>query len=122
MKDIYTIKLKPNAKPHALLTPRNVPLPLRTKVQAELMRMESLGVISKVEVLTPRSAGMVVVPKRSGEVRICVDLKFLNESVLREVHPLPKVETTLSQLLGATVFFKIDTNSGFWQIPLDTES
>ena len=122
MKEMYTIKLKPNAKPHALFTPRNVPLPLRTKVQAELMRMESMGVISKVEVPTPWCAGMVVVPKQSGEVRICVDLKFLNESVLREVHPLPKVETTLSQLSGATVFSKIDTNSGFWQIPLDTES
>ena len=84
--------------------------------------MESMGVISKVEVPTPWCAGMVVVPKRSGEVRICVDLKFLNESVLREVHPLPKVETTLSQLSGATVFSKIDANSGFWQIPLDTES
>ena len=122
MKEMYTIKSKPNAKPHALFTPRNVPLPLRTKVQAELMRMESMGVISKVEIPTPWCAGMVVVPKRSGEVRICVDLKFLNESVLREVHPLPKVETTLSQLSGATVFSKIDTNSGFWQIPLDTES
>ena len=37
MKEMYTIKLKPNAKPHALFTPRNVPLPFRTKVQAELM-------------------------------------------------------------------------------------
>jgi len=122
MKEMYTIKMKPNAKPHALYTPRNVPLPLRAKVQAELMRMESMGVISKVEVPTPWCAGMVVVPKQSGEVRICVDLKPLNENVLREVHPLPKVETTLSQLSGATVFSKIDTNSGFWQIPLDLES
>ena len=57
-----------------------------------------------------------------GEVCICVDFKFLNENVLREVHPLSKVETTLLQLSGATVFSKIDTNSGFWQILLDTES
>ena len=65
---------------------------------------------------------MVVVLKASGGVRICVDLKPLNQSVLREVHPLPKVETTLAQLAGATVFFKINTNSGFWQIPLDPSS
>ena len=37
IKQMYTIKMKPNAKPHALYTPRNVPLPLRGKVQAELM-------------------------------------------------------------------------------------
>ena len=49
---------------------------------------------------------MVVVPKASGEVHMCVNLKPLNQSVLREVHLLPKVKTTLVQLAGATVFFK----------------
>ena len=65
---------------------------------------------------------MVVVPKKSGSVRICVDFRRLNESVLREIHPLPKVDNTLAQLAGATVFSKIDANSGFWQIPLDEGS
>ena len=75
--------------------------------------MESMGVISKVDEPTPWCAGMVVVPKKSGDVRICVDLKPLNESVLREVHPLPKVDETLAQLSGARVFSKLDANSGF---------
>lgn len=65
---------------------------------------------------------MVVVPKRTGEVRICVDLKSLNESVLREPHPLPKVDDMLALLSGATHFSKIDANSGFWQIPLSEDS
>ena len=47
-----------------------------------------------------------------------MDLKPLNESVLREVHPLPKVDETLAQLSGAKIFSKLDANSGFWQIPL----
>ena len=122
MKEPYTIRMKPDAKPYSIYTPRNIPLPLRQKVQGELKRMESLGVISKVDTPTPWCAGMVVVPKGSGAVRICVDLKPLNENVLREVHPLPKVETTLAQLSGARVFSKLDVNSGFWQIPLDPES
>ena len=78
--------------------------------------MESMGVISKVDTPTPWCAGMVVVPKKLGEVRICVDLKPLNESVLREVHPIPSVDETLGKLAGATVFTKLDANSGFWQI------
>jgi len=53
-----------------------------------------MGVISKVDKPTPWCAGMVVVPKKSGAVRICVDLKPLNESVQREVHPLPKDDET----------------------------
>ncbi len=60
--------------------------------------------------------------KKSGEVRICVDLKALNESVLREVHPNPKVDETLAQLAGACVFSKFDANNGFWQIPLAPKS
>ena len=42
--------------------------------------------------------------------------------MFREVHPIPKVDETLAQLAGATVFSKLDANSGFWQIPLDEES
>ena len=63
-----------------------------------------------------------MVPKRSGETRICMDLKPLNLNVLREVHPLPAVDETLAQLAGAAVFSKLDTNSGFWQIPLAATS
>ena len=65
---------------------------------------------------------MVVVPKKSGAIRICVDYRPLNESVLREVHPLPTVEENLSKLAGATVFTKLDSNCGFWQIPLEESS
>ena len=61
---------------------------------------------------------MVVFPKREGSVRICVEFKMLNESVLREVHSILKVDETLAQLTGASVFSKIDANSGFWQILL----
>ena len=65
---------------------------------------------------------MVVVPKESGAIRICVDFKKLNESVLREVHLIPKVDETLALLAGATIFSKLDANSGFWQIPLAKDS
>ena len=67
-------------------------------------------------------AGMVVVGKKFGSVRICVDLKPQNESVLREVHPIPCVDKTLARLSGAVLFSKLDANIGFWQIPLAPES
>ena len=83
----YKIQLKDDATPYALYAPRNVPMPLRPKVKEELERMEMLGVISKVSQTTPWCAGLLVaVPK----IRMCVDLKPLNESVLREVYPISK--------------------------------
>ncbi len=77
-----------------------------------------MGVISKIDVPIPWCAGMVVVPKKDRTVKICVDLKPLNTAVLREPHPLPKVDDTLAQWSGAKVFSKLDANSGFWQILL----
>ena len=120
--DNYEIKLKSDANPHSLYTPRHVPIPLRAKVTEELNRMEEMGVIFKVEEPTEWCASMVVVPKKTGAMRICVDLKPLNTSVLREVHPLPKVDDTLAQLTGAHLFSKLDANSGLWQIPLSPTS
>ena len=118
----YKIELEPGAKPYALSTPRRVAIPLMKAVEAELQRMEELGVIAQVNVPTAWCAGMVVVPKANGKVRICVDLTRLNQCVRREKHPLPAVESTLAQLAGAKVFTKLDANSGFWQIPLSPES
>ena len=104
MKDEYEIKLKPDAKPYSLFSARRVPIPMREKVKTELQQMEAAGVISKVDGPTSWCAGMVVVPKKSGEVRICVDLKPLNENVLRETHPMPHVDDALAQLSGAKLF------------------
>ena len=116
--DDYTIKHKPNAVPFALHTAHRVPIPLCKKVEEELFRMQTIGVISPVDDPSPWCAGVVVVPKASGSVRICVDLTRLNQSVLREYHPLPNIDDTLAQLTGAKKFTKLDANSRFWQIPL----
>ncbi|CAC5366075.1 unnamed protein product [Mytilus coruscus] len=118
----YTIALGPDAKPFALSTPRRVPLPLMDKVKAELTRMEKLGVISKVDEPTEWCAGMVVVPKSNGDVRICIDFTKLNESVKRENYPLPAVEESLAKLANARMFTKLDANSSFWQTNLAEES
>ena len=119
LKGDYHIELRDDARPFALSTPRRVAIPLLKSVQQELDRMERTGVITKVNQPTEWCAGMVVVPKANGGVRICVDLTKLNESVKRERHPLPAVDQTLAQLAGAKLFTKLDANSGFWQIPLD---
>ena len=81
-----------------------------------------MEILSKVNKTTEWCAGMVVVPKPNGKVRICVDLTKLNKSILREFHPLPSVDHTLAQLSRATVFSKLDANSGFWQIGLSRQS
>ena len=59
----YNVTLKPDVQPYCLFMPRRVSLSLRWKVKEELERMESFGVISKVEAPMHWCAGMVAVPK-----------------------------------------------------------
>ena len=80
--DPVKIMLKGNVQPYSVSTARHVLIPLMPKVKAELERMEREGVISSVSEPTEWCAPMVPVIKKSGDVRICVDLKHLNESIV----------------------------------------
>ena len=112
------ITLTDDAAPYHCGVARRVALPLQEKVKDELDRMERLGVIVRETNPTDWCAPIVPVPKPDGRVRVCVDLKRLNAAVKREYFPLPTVDTTLAKLSGSTVFSTLDTNSGFWQVPL----
>jgi hypothetical protein len=84
--------------------------------------MVELGIVAQVTEPTDWVSPMVVVPKKSGGVRICVDFSRLNESVKRERYQLPTSEELFAKLQEAKYFSTLDAASGFWQIPLDDES
>ena len=65
----YTIRLKPNAQPFALFTPRRVPVNLLSQLKSELDKLESLGVIKRVDEPTPWVALIVVIPKKTSGIR-----------------------------------------------------
>lgn len=116
------ITLKDGAKPYCLTTARRIAFPLMAKVEAELNRLEKEGIIEKVERPTDWCAPMVPVLKKNGNVRICVDLKKLNEAVKREHFMLPNLDDISPRLAGSTLFSKLDASSGFYQIPLHPDS
>ena len=118
----YHIKLKQDAVPYAIAAPRRIPLPIFDKVKAEIKRMEEMDIIEKVDEATQWCSPIVVVPKRDGTVRLCVDFTRLNEFVIRERFILPTTEETLAVIGKAKFFSKLDARMGFWQIPLDDES
>ena len=65
---------------------------------------------------------MVVAPKPSGDIRLCVDMRRANEAIVREGLPIPTVDEVLESLNGSTVFSKLDLRWGFHQIELEPNS
>lgn len=65
---------------------------------------------------------MVVVPKASSRVGICVDYTEVNKGVRREVHPMAHVESSLTKLGNGSIFTALNANSGFYQISLSPEA
>ena len=66
---------------------------------------------------------MVIVNKKDGNLRICIDLTKLNLGVKREFYQLESVEETIAKLGGECNYMsKLDCNSGYWQLPLDDET
>ena len=75
-----------------------------------------------MEGATPWVLPLVVIPKKNGSVRLCVDMRMANMTIRRERHPTPTVDDLIHTLNGATRFSKLDLRARYHQIPLDTES
>lgn len=117
---MISMETLPDTTPYSLASPRRIPFPLLLKVEQKLKRMQSSGIISEVTEPTEWCAPMVPIVKKNSSVRICVNLKHLNQAVKHERFILPTLEDIAPKLSGACVVSTLDASSGFWQIPLDS--
>ena len=71
---------------------------------------------------SPWSSPVLLVPKKDGSFRFCIDFHRLNDVTVKDAYPIPRVDDTLAALGGAQFFSTLDLASGYWQIELDAES
>ncbi len=110
----------PNIEPVAQPL-RRTPFYVRKDIEKKLKELQDLDIIEDVVGPTPWVSPLVAVPKSNGDIRVCVDMRRVNETILRERHPIPTLEETLQDLNGATVFSKLDLRWGYHQVELHPE-
>ena len=84
--------------------------------------MEAAGILERVTEPTEWVSPMVVTSKPTGGLRICIDPTNLNQSVKRQHFAVPSAEELFGRLSKAKYYAVLDATSGFYQIPLTTES
>lgn len=84
--------------------------------------MEKLNVIQKIDEPTEWVSSLVIVDKRNGKLRVCLDPRDLNSAIKREHFKLATREEIMSRFTNAKYFSKLEASSGFWQFKLDEAS
>ena len=99
---------------------RRMPFALRGEVDQMVKEMLEQGVVQPSS--SPWASPIVLVRKKDGGMRFCVDYRRLNHVTKLDEFPLPRIDDTLDLLAGAMYFTTLDLASGYWQVAVDPAS
>ena len=98
---------------------RRIPLQMYDEVKAHIQEMLDLGDIRPSN--SPWASAIVLVRKKDGRLRFCIDLRRLNNRTIKDAYSLPKIESILDSLIGAQIFSTLDLKAGYWQVEMAEE-
>ena len=100
--------------------PQRVPYAQRDEISRQTETMLDQNVIEPSN--SPWASPVVLVEKKDGSVRFCVDYRRLNGATKKDVYPLPRIDDLLEKTAGKQYFTTLDAKSGYWQIPMAEDS
>ena len=89
------------------------------EVKTRLQEMLDLGAIRPSN--SPWASAIVLVRKKDGRLRFCIDLRKLNNRTVKDAYSLPRIESILDSLGGAQIFSTLDLKAGYWQVEMAEE-
>lgn len=98
---------------------RRIPPSMLDEVREHLEQQLSAGIIRRSH--SPFSSNVVLVRKKDGQLRICIDYRHLNSRTKKDNYALPRIDEILDSLAGNTYFSVLDMKSGYYQIPIAEE-
>ncbi|KRY17737.1 Retrovirus-related Pol polyprotein from transposon 17.6 [Trichinella patagoniensis] len=101
------------------LCPRRIPWHFREQMDGLLTDMINKDIIEPST--SPWTAPVVLVKKKDGNVRFCVDFRKLNLVTKKDSYPLPRIDETIDTLAAAEWLSTLDLTSGYWQVPVAKE-
>jgi len=98
--------------------------PKNPKIQGEInAKVDELLQIGSIEhSKSPYSSPIVMVKKKTGKWRLCIDFKQINAKSVKDPYPMPRISYILDQLREARYISNLDLKDGYWQIPLEESS
>ena len=114
----HKIPLVPNT-PHVIIRPYKHPPNQKDAIEVMVKELLDSGVIRNSQ--SPFSSPIVMVKKKDGTWRMCVDYRQLNKATVKDKFPIPVVEELIDELHGSKFFSKLDLRSGYHQIRMDEE-
>ncbi|KAJ8395672.1 hypothetical protein AAFF_G00029090 [Aldrovandia affinis] len=78
--------------------------------------MAAAGIIQPSD--NPWVSPAVLVRKKDGSLRFCIDYRHLNDVTRKDSYPLPRIYDAFDSVSGSTWFSVLDLRSGYWQVPL----
>lgn len=93
---------------------------LREEIHKQVQKLLDADLIEPSH--SPWASPVILVRKKDGSYRFCIDYRRLNSITIKDAHPLPRVDDSLDALSGATLFSTLDLSSGYWQIQMDDAS